>query len=929
MSSSIRKKPRVSMLAASPQTASNESKTSSKSPKLSAAKPSGKPNEEGPDDAESDQVTSPRTLRLTGKTRTWSAAELLSSDSEASDTGTNPLCRKKKKPRPKGTVKKSLHQSTGEPSAQASSSKKRPTQPSKKNVGKSGGSKPLGQPKTKKKPQKDPLQCKDSPEKAPLSSANMMDATVGLNSASPVKKASVMRSELTDMNVKACPAFQRDKTVRQPMVKEKDSPYKCSVQGCPSSTDKCFVGLWLFALPSEKSSALLRSAWLNSLPIDEEVNRPQSPRVCFQHFGKDDFVSIKNRLVGLYEEAVPSVRIPTQTNPQMKGRSFHENPPNVSIGTGVPAGSGNISATAKAKFMSRARVDGKFKSKYGVSRKMGLKPAKHSLIRATEMVATVENSSSAASNSVFTGTNEADVQTSSAVLNPITKPNARHGAKTAPIKNGGLVRKKKSKSAVDSRMISTTGGKSKVKKQSDSMLKPEADVSQTDIHPAVSSKTDETGVASSVSSCHSKRAATSLIGSSSNLVYRSKHPFGRERGPMPQCFSKLMDLSISVFAGTSSVPSNTDSTSQLRTIRDITSALMPDISPPGATTLLNGGTITTLEKEFCTSELTLAKKQFTATGGMKPTADRLSSASGLSAAEETDLFPADFGINVIHYTSSENCKSHVDQIDGTVGRSDSRLSLPSSALTSPLLPVPLCLPSTSESWSSGLMGEYQNRASSNSIAATSLTCPSSGERGIAESSYAMTNRWDCRQGSAASLNTGEVSPENAFRAASTRHSSSQSTKEQNLECIAEVGAGSESCHTTGCNADFGSKDQWNISKSTVAIGQECRTGASELELAVVPYRAPVSRPGSSSTGCTFSDHSSAPNENDDSEQGEESCDEWVPFDPSHGKYVVEKQYIGGEDLGMSVYCRLTWLPTAAAAGKFSSGPQTAGCRQAN
>ncbi|KAH8021238.1 hypothetical protein HPB51_013913 [Rhipicephalus microplus] len=548
------------MLPASPQAAYNASKTSSESPK-----PSDKPSEEGaPGDAGSDEVTSPRTLRLTNKTRTWSAAELLSSDSESSDTGNNRPRGKKKKPRPKGTAKKSLHRSASEPSSQAGSSKKGLAQPSKKNVCKSGGGEPVGQPKTRKSPQKGPVHCKASSEKTSLNSANTTDAAVSLNSALPVKEAS-MDSGRTNANAKAPPALQRDKAVRQPTIKEKDSPYRCSVQGCPSNTDECCIGLWLFALPCEEDSAPLRSAWLNSVPIDEEVNRPRSPRVCFRHFEKDDFVSNKNRLAGLYEKAVPSIRIPTQTNPKVKCKSFQGNQPNVSIRTGAPVGS-------------------------------------------------------------------------------------------------------------------------------------------------------------------------------------------------------------------------------------------------------------------------------------------------------------------------------------------------------------------SESWSVGSKGEYQNRASSNSIGTTSLTCASSGKCEIVESSYAVTTQWDCSRGSAPLLSPSERLPQNVFSAVSSKHSSSQSAKEQTFERTAEVGAGSsESNHTTACNAAFASKDQCNTFGNIVAIGQECRREPSVLEREVIPYREHVSRPGSRSTCCT-PDHSSVLTENGDSEQSEGSADEWVPFDPSHEKYVIEKQYIEGEDLGMSVYCKIRWLPTSAAAIKFGGGP---------
>lgn len=846
------------MLPASPQAAYNASKTSSESPK-----PSDKPSEEGaPGDAGSDEVTSPRTLRLTNKTRTWSAAELLSSDSESSDTGNNRPRGKKKKPRPKGTAKKSLHRSASEPSSQAGSSKKGLAQPSKKNFCKSGGGEPVGQPKTRKSPQKGPVHCKASSEKTSLNSANTTDAAVSLNSALPVKEAS-MDSGRTNANAKAPPALQRDKAVRQPTIKEKDSPYRCSVQGCPSNTDECCIGLWLFALPCEEDSAPLRSAWLNSVPIDEEVNRPRSPRVCFRHFEKDDFVSNKNRLAGLYEKAVPSIRIPTQTNPKVKCKSFQGNQPNVSIRTGAPVGSSNLQTADKAKFINRARTDGKLKSKFGISRNIGL-------IRA--------------------------------------------------------------------RMISTTSSSSKVRKLPELRPKPKpgqiSNISLTYTQPAVSSKTNASKEASSLLSSHSKGATTAgSISSSSNFVYHSKLLFHKETSPMSHCFSKIIDQSISVFSGTSSVPSNTDSMSQLKPVGEITSAPMPDVSQLVAPALLSGGTVATLEKQFRAPELTVAKKPFTASSGMKPTAECFFSASGLSVVEdaikvmmkqkvvkETNLFSAGVGGNVAHYGSRENRESLAAQIDGTVGRSDSRLSLQSSELNSSLLPVPIRLPSTGESWSVGSKGEYQNRASSNSIGTTSLTCASSGKCEIVESSYAVTTQWDCSRGSAPLLSPSERLPQNVFSAVSSKHSSSQSAKEQTFERTAEVGAGSsESNHTTACNAAFASKDQCNTLGNIVAIGQECRREPSVLEREVIPYREHVSRPGSRSTCCT-PDHSSVLTENGDSEQSEGSADEWVPFDPSHEKYVIEKQYIEGEDLGMSVYCKIRWLPTSAAAIKFGGGP---------
>ncbi|KAL3178744.1 hypothetical protein MRX96_009424 [Rhipicephalus microplus] len=47
------------------------------------------------------------------------------------------------------------------------------------------------------------------------------------------------------------------------------------------------------------------SLWDERLPIDYDRNRPQSPRVCFRHFEKADFVRRQQRLLGLREDAIP------------------------------------------------------------------------------------------------------------------------------------------------------------------------------------------------------------------------------------------------------------------------------------------------------------------------------------------------------------------------------------------------------------------------------------------------------------------------------------------------------------------------------------------------------------------------------------------------------------------------------------------------
>ncbi|XP_077527071.1 uncharacterized protein LOC144138585 isoform X2 [Haemaphysalis longicornis] len=110
--------------------------------------------------------------------------------------------------------------------------------------------------------------------------------------------------------VKVDQSFYPPKAVRQPVLKEKGTAYKCSVSQCPLSTRECAVGLWLFALPCKKTYAKLRADWEASIKIDPKINHPLSPRVCFRHFAKTDFVSRKQRLLGLEEYAVPTIQVP-------------------------------------------------------------------------------------------------------------------------------------------------------------------------------------------------------------------------------------------------------------------------------------------------------------------------------------------------------------------------------------------------------------------------------------------------------------------------------------------------------------------------------------------------------------------------------------------------------------------------------------------
>ncbi|XP_050032683.1 uncharacterized protein [Dermacentor andersoni] len=85
-------------------------------------------------------------------------------------------------------------------------------------------------------------------------------------------------------------------------VKKADKTYYCCVHGCDSGDTSDKDGLWLFAMPEKQE---LMSVWVERLPINYERNRPLSPRVCFRHFDKSDFVRRQQRLLGLREDAIP------------------------------------------------------------------------------------------------------------------------------------------------------------------------------------------------------------------------------------------------------------------------------------------------------------------------------------------------------------------------------------------------------------------------------------------------------------------------------------------------------------------------------------------------------------------------------------------------------------------------------------------------
>lgn len=102
-------------------------------------------------------------------------------------------------------------------------------------------------------------------------------------------------------NPAAYSQWDTDTKVIEP-VKKADKTYYCCVRGCDSGDTSDRDGLWLFAMPEKQE---LKSVWVEQLPIDYERNRPLSPRVCFRHFDKSDFVRRQQRLLGLREDAIP------------------------------------------------------------------------------------------------------------------------------------------------------------------------------------------------------------------------------------------------------------------------------------------------------------------------------------------------------------------------------------------------------------------------------------------------------------------------------------------------------------------------------------------------------------------------------------------------------------------------------------------------
>ncbi|KAH6943186.1 hypothetical protein HPB50_017143 [Hyalomma asiaticum] len=96
--------------------------------------------------------------------------------------------------------------------------------------------------------------------------------------------------------------WQDDTKVVEPAKSSSNKTYYCCIRGCDSGEVSDKDGLWLFTMPEDEE---LMTLWDERLPIDYERNRPHSPRVCFRHFDKADFVRRQQRLLGLREDAIP------------------------------------------------------------------------------------------------------------------------------------------------------------------------------------------------------------------------------------------------------------------------------------------------------------------------------------------------------------------------------------------------------------------------------------------------------------------------------------------------------------------------------------------------------------------------------------------------------------------------------------------------
>uniref|UniRef100_G3MM21 THAP-type domain-containing protein n=1 Tax=Amblyomma maculatum TaxID=34609 RepID=G3MM21_AMBMU len=96
--------------------------------------------------------------------------------------------------------------------------------------------------------------------------------------------------------------WDKDTAVIQPIQTSGRENYYCCVEGCSSGDTSDKQGLWLFAMPENEQHM---SAWDERLPINYERNRPRSPRICYRHFEKAQFVRRQQRLIGLKRDALP------------------------------------------------------------------------------------------------------------------------------------------------------------------------------------------------------------------------------------------------------------------------------------------------------------------------------------------------------------------------------------------------------------------------------------------------------------------------------------------------------------------------------------------------------------------------------------------------------------------------------------------------
>ncbi|XP_064478951.1 uncharacterized protein LOC135392181 isoform X2 [Ornithodoros turicata] len=146
--------------------------------------------------------------------------------------------------------------------------------------------------------EEDQVQVLPSPSKHVPPKVESVPPTFPVSAPSP----QVLDSEYRPVAV-VKPSVTPTKTQATPSTTDaKENSYRCCVKSCVSGNLSDKDGLWLFPLPKSEDTL---HAWEEHLQIDKEHNSPLSPRVCFRHFDKADFIRKQQRFVGLCEGAVP------------------------------------------------------------------------------------------------------------------------------------------------------------------------------------------------------------------------------------------------------------------------------------------------------------------------------------------------------------------------------------------------------------------------------------------------------------------------------------------------------------------------------------------------------------------------------------------------------------------------------------------------